>query len=144
MRFFGCCSSKAKGPEIAQKSEAALQKHAEKERALLVRSLKDTNQPEDPARLRSLRVGLLNSGNTCYLSVVVQAVLRVWELTEYLVSGRWEAHANAVSTFGSRGRLLAGYVRLLRELGACGRESMSASEFFKEVGRANETVASSK
>lgn len=143
MRFFSCCSSKAKNPEIGQtqKTEAVLMKQLKKDREAIISSIKHQNLSETDLN-RPPKVGILNLGNSCYISSVIQSMSQVTELTEYLMTGKWEADINPISTFGTKGKLLLSYIKLLHQMFECKKSAMSIPDFFLQLGKSNETVAS--
>jgi hypothetical protein len=67
---------------------------------------------------------------------------QVTELTEYLMTGKWEADINPISTFGTKGKLLLSYIKLLHQMFECKKSAMSIPDFFLQLGKSNETVAS--
>ncbi|CAM9233480.1 unnamed protein product, partial [Phaeothamnion confervicola] len=70
--------------------------------------------PLPPARRG--KAGLVNLGNTCFLSSAVQCLSHVVPLTRYLLSDRFRAHLNRANPLGTGGRLTDAYDAVLKEL----------------------------
>eukprot|EP01033_Poteriospumella_lacustris_P005847 gene5847-4197_t len=64
----------------------------------------------------SHRVGLVNLGNTCYLSSTLQCLAAIAPLTSFFVSQRYQAEVNVRNRDGTGGALAHAYARLLSDL----------------------------
>lgn len=62
------------------------------------------------------RMGLYNSGNTCYLNSVLQALASASDLSHYYLSNQFINHLHLDNPLGSAGHVSVEYSRLLKSL----------------------------
>lgn len=83
------------------------------------------------------RVGLVNLGNSCYMSSCIQCLSHIWPLTSYFLSNAFENEINFNNRDGTGGDLSREYSTLLKELWFGQNKSNAPYAFKKLLGRLN-------
>jgi ubiquitin C-terminal hydrolase len=96
-------------------------------------SLSTTAPPTRP-------LGLHNIGNSCYLNSALQCLFRVKSLTGYLLFTDWQSDINPKSPFGSGGRVVRAYQKLVSDV-FNSHGCLSAREVKAAVAHQNETFS---
>lgn len=79
--------------------------------------------------------GLANLGNTCFMNSALQCMSNVPQLTEYMLSSKWEEELNKKNPLGMRGEIAISYNELIRDMWS-GHNSHTVPRNFKiAVGR---------
>lgn len=91
--------------------------------------------------IREMRnvVGLVNLGNTCFMSASLQCLAQVSELNDFLLTGQWEEQLNATNPIGTGGALLLEYIKLLAMM-KTSQKPVRPKEFHKALGKFNQHV----
>ena len=83
------------------------------------------------------RVGLVNLGNSCYMSSCIQCLSHIWPLTSYFLSNAFENEINPNNRDGTGGDLAREYCSLLKEVWFGQKKSNAPYAFKKLLGRLN-------
>jgi ubiquitin carboxyl-terminal hydrolase 4/11/15 len=81
-------------------------------------------------------VGLKNLGNTCFMNAVLQCLIRISSLTDYLLSERCRDARNPRNPNGSQCQVVDAYCGLLREVSS-GQSSISSTHLKGAIGPHN-------
>lgn len=134
MSWFCCSSNRKHHPEKSRNnSQPVSEGEASKQREKLVNSVKVLNIPAESLQIEKPLRGIDNLGNSCYIGAAIQCLSNTRELTEYMLSGKWEKEANAVNPIGTDGQLLVQYVQLLHKLWEQPGKKVVVPKHFKET-----------
>ncbi|CAH1783519.1 unnamed protein product, partial [Owenia fusiformis] len=79
--------------------------------------------------------GLSNLGNTCFMNSALQVMSNVPDLTEYMLSDKWEEELNYDNPLGMKGEIAKSYAELIKTIWS-GKYSYTVPRNFKlAVGR---------
>lgn len=143
MKSLICCGS-SKKKETPTKTSPGIKNDAERlqKNQELVKSVKVSKVPLESARATMNVKGMDNIGNSCYLNAAVQCLSNTSEFTEFMLTGKWQADANAANPIGTDGKLLAEYVRLIHKLwGEDDRKSINPEKFKSVLDKICSTVS---
>lgn len=87
------------------------------------------------------KVGLLNLGNSCYLSSCLQCLSHILPLTAFFLSNRYENELNENSIDGTGGRLAAQYATLMQNLWFHNEASLAPTDLKNLLGKIREEYA---
>jgi ubiquitin C-terminal hydrolase len=143
MSFFCCSSSGKKNKSWTAKdkiSEEDIRNMVEKDRKSIISSSNIEVLSKQEVESNKKEVGLVNHGNTCYINSVLQSMISVDVLTNYLMTGGWRDEINTRSPMGTECKLLFSYISVLFKRWKTDDDYISLSDFVKQVGRSNSTV----
>lgn len=87
------------------------------------------------------KIGLLNLGNSCYLSSCLQCLSHILPLTAYFLSSRYTNELNTTSVDGTGGKLATQYASLMQSLWFDNLTSLAPTELKNLLGKIREEYA---